>query len=91
MLPNTLPAIRLNDLIEHVKAELSQPPKTQAMFQVKQLQIEVQVSIERDGKGGIDLHIVNVGVGQTLGNVQKVTITLEPINDMMRTGEFGNP
>ena len=90
MLPNNPPTILLNDLIEHVKSELSKPTQTAAMFNVKQVQIEVEVSIESDGKGGISLQVINIGVGKTLGNVQKVTVTLEPIVEMTRSTGFGD-
>jgi len=76
--------IHLNDLIEQVKSELLAKPKSGEMFTVKEVQIEVAITVDRDVNGTIDLHVVKLGTGQTASEAQKVTITLQPINKLER-------
>ncbi len=76
--------IHLNDLIEQVKSELLAKPKSGEMFTVKEVQIEVAITVDRDVNGAIDLSVVKLGTTQTVGNVQKVMITLQPISPITR-------
>ncbi|PSB33918.1 trypco2 family protein [Stenomitos frigidus] len=89
--------IGLAELIQQVKQELlaTVPGKTKEapILLVSSVEVEVQVTVKREGKAGIKIDVVAVGGGELGGGlsrdeVHKVKITLSPLFDRERLLEF---
>lgn len=90
-------SIGLSELIQQVKQELlsKTPEKVQnsPIFFVNSVDIEVQVTVKREGKAGVKIDVVSV-VGGELGggfsrdDVHKVKVTLSPLFSQERLTEL---
>ena len=90
-------SIGLAELIEQVKRELlsTAPGQTKdaPVLFVNSVELELQVTVKREGKGGVKVNVVSVG-GAELGgtvsrdDVHKVKVTLSPLFDKERLMEF---
>jgi len=76
-------SIGLAELIEQVKQELlstSINNKTEIPFlSVDSVELELQVTVKREGKAGIKIHILEAGGSMGRDDVQKVKVTLSPL------------
>lgn len=91
------PPIGLSELIQQVKQDLlstvpgknTDPP----ILFVSSVEVEVQVTVKREGKAGVKIDVVAVGGGELGGglsrdDVHKVKVTLSPLFDKDRMMEF---
>jgi hypothetical protein len=76
-------SIGLADLIEQVKNELiySDPEqeKEAPVFWVNSIELELQITVKREGKGGIKVYVVEAGGGISRDDVQKVKVSIAPL------------
>jgi hypothetical protein len=76
-------SIGLADLIEQVKHELTYVDPAQAkaapVFWVESVELELQVTVKREGKAGIKVYVVEAGGGTSRDEVQKVKVSLTPL------------
>ncbi len=72
--------IGLAELIEKVKQELFLNRNTTTpFFSVDQVELELQVTVHKEGNAGIKIYVVEASGGGSRENVQKVTVTLTPL------------
>jgi hypothetical protein len=72
--------IGLAELIEQVKQELlSQRNTSTPFFSVDQVELELQVTIQKEGNAGIKIYVVEAGGKMSRDDVQRVTVTLTPL------------
>ncbi|KAB8320492.1 hypothetical protein SD81_002540 [Tolypothrix campylonemoides VB511288] len=80
--------IGLAELIEQVKRELlstylsneTSSNKTDVpFFSVDSVELELQVTVKKEGKGGVKIYVLEVGGGASRDDVQKVKVTLSPL------------
>jgi hypothetical protein len=89
-------SIGLSELIEKIKTELLAPPhkdKEVPFLFVESVELELQVTVKRDGKAGVKVDVLSVGgaeLGGGLGqdNVQRVKVKLSPLFDKSKVIEF---
>jgi hypothetical protein len=80
MLTNRPQPIELNELISRLKKELLESKdKTQDLFLIGRVELELSFTVERNMNGGIDLQVVQTGVEKTISQVQTIKVSLEPI------------
>ncbi len=76
-------SIGLAELIEQVKRELlttSLNNETDVPFlSVDSVELELQVTVKREGKTGIKIYVLEAGGGVSRDDVQKVKVTLSPL------------
>jgi hypothetical protein len=76
-------SIGLAELIEQVKRELLAPSledKTDIpLLSVDEVELELQVTVKKDAKGGIKIYVLELGGGGSRDDVQKVKVKLSPI------------
>ena len=75
-------SIGLAELIQQVKQELLTPPEDEnniPFLSVESLELELQVTVKKEGKGGIKIHVLDIGGGGSRDDVQKVKIKLSPL------------
>jgi hypothetical protein len=90
-------SIGLAELIEQVKRELlstalGQTKDAPILF-VDSVELELQVTVKREGKGGIKIDVVAIGGAELRGttgreDVHTVKVTLSPLFDKARLLEF---
>lgn len=80
--------IGLAELIEQVKQELlttySSSDKDIPFLSVDSVELELQVTVKKEGKGNVKINVLQVGGGELGGgasrdDVQKVKVTLSPL------------
>jgi hypothetical protein len=75
--------IGLAELIQQVKQELLtiSPSNEQDVpfLGVDSVELELQVTVKKEGKGGVKIYVLEVGVGGSRDDVQKVKVTLSPL------------
>lgn len=80
--------IGLADLIQQVKRELlttylnDESPSNDTdipVFSVDSVELELQVTVKKEGKGGIKIYVLELGGGGSRDDVQKVKLTLSPL------------
>ncbi len=75
--------IGLAELIEKVKRELlsteAEAEGTVPLFSVDQVSLELKVTVHKEGKAGLQIHVVEVGGGVGRDDVQTVKVTLSPL------------
>ncbi len=80
--------IGLAELIEQVKRELlnnyPSDKKDIPFLSVDSVELELQVTVKKEGKGGIKINVLQLGGGELSGgasrdDVQKVKVTLSPL------------
>jgi hypothetical protein len=92
-------SIGLAELIEQVKAELLTPPKdknkakTTPFLFVESVELELQVTVKREGKTGVKVNVLSVGGAEAGGGIskdriQKVTVKLSPLFDKEEIKEY---
>ncbi|NEO13286.1 MULTISPECIES: trypco2 family protein [unclassified Moorena] len=86
MTDNETGSIGLAELIEQVKGELLTPPKdkTAPFLFVESVELELQVTLKKEGKAGIKVNVISVGGAEAGGgvgqdNIQKVKVKLSPL------------
>jgi hypothetical protein len=84
MSPKTNPKpIGLNELIYQVKRELLNPESREddpvPLFTVDEIELEVAVTISREGQAGINIQVLNVGGGASREDAQTVRVKLKPL------------
>ena len=91
--------IGLSELIEQVKAELLAPPKdkdkakTTPFLFVESVELELQVTVKKEGKAGVKVDVLSVGGAEVGGGVgqdkiQKVKVKLSPLFDKEEIKEY---
>ncbi|AFZ23662.1 hypothetical protein Cylst_1373 [Cylindrospermum stagnale PCC 7417] len=78
--------IGLAELIQQVKRELLTTSPTSPsnekdipFLSVDSVELELQVTVKKEGKSGIKIYVLEVGVGGSRDDVQKVKVTLSPL------------
>lgn len=75
--------IGLNEFIYKVKQDLLRPSPDLVdpvpIFAVDEIQLEVSVTVRKEGQGGINIQVLNVGTVVAKENVQVVRVTLKPL------------
>ncbi len=75
--------IGLAELIEQVKRELLAPSlegETDIpLLSVDEVELELQVTVKKEGKGGIKIYVLELGGGGSRDDVQTVRVKLSPI------------
>ncbi|ARV62096.1 hypothetical protein BZZ01_28790 [Nostocales cyanobacterium HT-58-2] len=75
--------IGLAELIEQVKRELlanSPDQDTDVPFlSVESVELELQVTVKKEGKGGVKIYVLELGGGGSRDDVQKVKVKLSPL------------
>lgn len=75
--------IGLTELIEQVKRELlatTPGSETDVPFlSVDSVELELQVTVKKEGKGGVKIYVLELGGGGGRDDVQKVKVTLSPL------------
>jgi hypothetical protein len=76
-------SIGLTELIYKVKQELLDPGSRQAdpvpLFAVGEIELEIAVSVSREGKAGINIQVLDLGGGVSKAEAQIVRVTLKPL------------
>ncbi|MBD3883910.1 hypothetical protein IFO70_19320 [Phormidium tenue FACHB-886] len=99
MSDNNQRSIGLAELIEQVKQELlsTAPGQTKdaPILFVESVELELQVTVKREGKAGVKINVVSIGGGELGGSVSrddvhKVKVSLSPLFDKKRLMEFYN-
>lgn len=93
---NNNSSIGLSELIEKVKAELLFSPdknKEVPFLFIESVELELQVTVKRDGKAGVKVDVLTIGkaeLGGGLGqdNIQKVKVKLSPLFDKSEIKDF---
>lgn len=85
--------IGLTQLIEQVKKELlATSPGNEndiPFLSVESVELELQVTVKKEGKGGIKIYVIELGGGNSQDDVQKVKVTLSPLlNKEQRLGIY---
>ncbi|WP_088893321.1 trypco2 family protein [Leptolyngbya ohadii] len=97
MADNNQRSIGLAELVEQVKRELlsTAPGQTKdaPIFFVESVELELQVTVKREGKAGVKIDVVSIGGGELGGgvsrdDVHKVKVSLSPLFDKKRLMEF---
>ncbi|MCC5646212.1 hypothetical protein LC607_25450 [Nostoc sp. CHAB 5824] len=79
--------IGLTELIQKVKKELLAAAITTShnleesipLFSVDSVELELQVTVKKDVKGGVKVYVLEAGGGASRDDVQKVKVTLSPL------------
>jgi hypothetical protein len=75
--------IGLAELIEQVKRELLAPSSEGEtdipLLSVDEVELELQVTVKKEAKGGIKIYVLELGGGGSRDDVQKVKVKLSPI------------
>jgi hypothetical protein len=75
--------IGLSELIEKVKSELLlkelEADGTEPLFSVDEVTLELQVTVQKEGKAGLKIYVVEAGGGASRSDVQVVTVKLTPL------------
>ncbi|MCL2924973.1 MAG: hypothetical protein MGF17_10205 [Trichodesmium sp. MAG_R04] len=75
--------IGLTELIQQVKQELlTQSPDSETdipIFAVDSVELELQVTVKKEGKAGIKIYVFEMGGGSSRDDVQKVKVKLSPL------------
>lgn len=75
--------ICLAELIEQVKRELlsteTDTQQTVPIFTVDEVVLELQVTMRREGKGGLKIYVLQLGGSASRDDVQKLKVTLTPL------------
>jgi hypothetical protein len=84
MSPKTDPKpIGLTELIYQVKRELLSSGSRQddpvPLFAVDEIELEVAVTVSREGQAGINIQVLNVGGGASRADAQTVRVKLKPL------------
>ena len=76
-------SIGLAELIAQVKQELLQSEfddsETLPLFSVDAIELELQVTVQKEGRAGLSIKVVELGGGSSRDDVQRVTVTLSPL------------
>ena len=80
--------IGINEMISRVKQEfLSVRDTTQPLFKVRQVELEISFTAERNAEGGISFQVVRGDVKKTWSEAQTVKVTLDPIVPLENIGQ----
>jgi len=75
--------IGLAELIEQVKQELLMTSPDQEadipFLSVDSVELELQVTVKKEAKGGVKIYILDLGGGGSRDDVQKVKVKLSPL------------
>lgn len=75
--------IGLTELIYQVKKELLSPESRWGdpvpLFAVEEIQLEIAVSVSREGEAGINIQVLSLGGGVSRADAQTVRVTLRPL------------
>lgn len=69
--------VQLNELIEKVKAELLSGAPAYPLFFIEKVELEIGITVTTEGKGNLNVQVLELGGGsaQTNGNIVKVTMS----------------
>ena len=76
-------SIGLAELIDQVKQELfsqeTGSDTTVPFFSVDQVTLELKVTVSKEGKAGLQIHVIEVGGGLSREDVHTIQVTLTPL------------
>src|SRR5690242_18280070 len=78
--------VELADLIDHVAEQLTEAERRAAkrpgqVMQFKEAQLELAVSLETGGTGGLKVWVLELGGGRTKTDSNTITVTLQAVPD----------
>lgn len=77
--------IGLAELIHLVKQELLSPASLQddpiPLFAVEEIELEVAISVSREGEAGLNLQVLSLGGGVSRQDAQIVRVILKPLRN----------
>ena len=77
---HTAKPVGIRELIDQVKQELlAEHDVAQPLFVVRQVDVEVAFTVERNVNGGIDLQVVQFGGERNVSDAHRVQVVLEPV------------
>jgi hypothetical protein len=77
--------IGVSELINRIKLDLlSEEGSGAPLFLIGNIELEISFTVDRAINGGIDLQVVSSGVEKTTTEVQKIKLTLEPLEPIER-------
>ncbi len=83
--------LRLKDVLVQLGAEIRQAQYEAAndhqpdLLKIKECTVELGVTWEAKGSAGVEFWVVKLGGDVTRGNTQTITLTLEPIDEIITT------
>jgi Trypsin-co-occurring domain 2 len=84
-------AIKLREVVEALKEELSAPQKSKPMFKVSSATVKVSVAIKEATKthGGVEIVVVKVGseIQDEATTIHEITVELVPIGTALLGSE----
>jgi hypothetical protein len=82
-MPDETPSIGLSDLIQKIRHELlssvSDSEEDVPILSIDSVELELQVTVKKQGTSGIKIYVVNIGGGITRDDVQKIKVKLSPL------------
>lgn len=80
--------IGVNEMIAKIKEELLTVRDTaQPLFKIKQVELEIAFTVERNAEGSIDFKVVRGDVQKTWTEAQTIKLTLDPIVPLENVGQ----
>ena len=85
--------VKLADLIDHVAQELAEAERRAAarekrVMRFKEAQLELAVSVETEGGGGLKVWVIELGGGRTKTDSNTITVTLSALPDEIDAIDF---
>ncbi len=78
--------IGLTELIYQVKRELLSPESRRSdpvpLFAVEEIQLEIAVSVSREGEAGVNIQVLSLGGHLSQEHAQTVRVTLKPLRSL---------
>lgn len=73
--------LTLSEFIEEVKQELllQEYESKVPLFSVDEIVLELQVTAQKEGSGGLNIQVVELGAGMSREDVHNVQVTLTPL------------
>ncbi|MBW4542282.1 MAG: hypothetical protein KME43_24565 [Myxacorys chilensis ATA2-1-KO14] len=75
--------IGLTELIEQIKQDLMSASLDQQtevpLFGISAVELELQVTVKKEGKGGLKFYVIDFGGAASRDDVQKVKVSLSPL------------
>ena len=73
--------LTLSEFIEEVKQELllQEHESKVPLFSVDEVVLELQVTAQKEGSGGLNIQVVELGAGMSREDVHNVQVTLTPL------------
>ena len=72
--------VGIRELIDQVKRELlAEHDVSQPLFFVRQVDVEVAFTVQRNVNGGLDLQVVQLGGERSVSTAHRIQVVLDPV------------